>query len=205
MQIAMIGAGRVASALGARWGATGHTVVYGVRDPDDPKYAAVGAAAAIPAAVRGADVVVLAVPWDAAESVARSLDPGDAVVVDATNPLSTRAGAPDAGPEQAGKSGGELVAAWTGSTRVVKAFNTTGSANMTDPAYPGGRPAMFLAGDDTAAKECVSALAAEIGFDAVDAGPLAAAQDLEHLAALWIRLAYPLGNGPGIAFGLLRR
>ncbi|MBI1350013.1 MAG: hypothetical protein GC156_02715 [Actinomycetales bacterium] len=92
-----------------------------------------------------------------------------------------------------------------GSTRVVKAFNTTGSENMTDPDYSGQRPVMLVAGDDAAAKGLTMDLAEGIGFDAVDAGPLAAARDLEHLAMLWIRLAYSLGNGPDIAFSLLRR
>jgi predicted dinucleotide-binding enzyme len=64
---------------------------------------------------------------------------------------------------------------------------------------------MFLAGDDPAACDTVAALAAEIGFDPVLAGGLDAAADLEHLASIWIRLAYPLGNGPDLAFALLRR
>ena len=64
---------------------------------------------------------------------------------------------------------------------------------------------MLFAGDDPTAKEVVGSLARAIGFDAVDAGPLWAARDLEHLAMLWIRLAYPLGHGPDIAFSLLRR
>lgn len=97
------------------------------------------------------------------------------------------------------------MADWTGSSRVVKAFNTTGSANMTDPRYPGGTPLMPVAGDDPTAKQVVMDLAGQIGFDPVDAGPLSGAAELEHLAALWIRLAYRLGHGPGIAFSLLRR
>ena len=94
---------------------------------------------------------------------------------------------------------------WSGSDRVVKAFNTTGAPNMADPAYPGGTPVMPVAGEDDAARALALGLAADVGFDAVDAGPLAAAADLEHLAMLWIRLAFPMGNGPGIAFALLRR
>ena len=76
---------------------------------------------------------------------------------------------------------------------------------MRNPVYPDGRPVMFVAADDPKAKETAMELANQIGFDARDAGPLAAARDLEHLAALWIRLAYGLGQGPDIAFMLLRR
>ncbi len=131
-----------------------------------------------------------------------TVDVGDAVVVDATNPLAAGNRELQAHPEL---SGAEQVAAWTGSTRVVKAFNTTGSANMADPTYEGAQPAMVMAGDDEAAKAVVAGLAAELGFDPIDGGPLSAAIDLEHLAALWIRLAYPLGHGPGLAWALLRR
>jgi hypothetical protein len=46
MQIAIIGAGRVDTTLGRRLAGAGHTVTYGVRTPDDPKHAGVGAGGA---------------------------------------------------------------------------------------------------------------------------------------------------------------
>jgi hypothetical protein len=202
MRIAIIGAGRVGSTLGRRWQGQGHDVVYGVRDAGDPRHAELGAVASPAGAAAGADVVLVALPWGAAEAVLAGLDVGEAVVVDAMNPLASGDRELEQHPEL---SGAELVARWTGSDRVVKAFNTTGSANMADPAYPDATPAMLVAGDDAEGKETVLELAREIGFDAVDAGPLSAARDLEHLAMIWIRLAYSLGNGPGIAFALLRR
>lgn len=202
MRIAILGAGRVGRALGARWSDVGHDVVYGVREPDDPKHADLPARATSVDAVPGADVVLLALPWVATQEVCRSVDVGDAVVLDATNPLAAGAPALEADPEL---SGAGLVASWLGSSRVVKAFNTTGSANMSNTEYPNGTPMMPVAGDDESAKDTAMTLAREIGFDPIDAGPLPAARDLEHLAVLWIRLAYRLGNGPGIAFALLRR
>ena len=101
--------------------------------------------------------------------------------------------------------GAELVRDWMGGARVVKAFNTTGSGNMNNPNYGSQRPMMPVAGDDADAKAVAIGLADEIGFSGVDVGALSGARDLEHLAMLWIRLAYPLGNGPDIAFALLRR
>jgi predicted dinucleotide-binding enzyme len=200
MRIAIVGAGRVGTALAGRWSAQGHDLVLGVRRPgasDGPP----GLPQRLPSdAVEGADVAVLAVPWSAAEEVATTIEWGATVLVDATNPLVGGGSAEPAGP-----SGGELVARWSGSDRVVKAFNTTGSGNMVDPSYGAATPLMPVAGDDPTAKAVVMELAREIGFDALDAGPLSAAADLEHLAALWIRLAYPLGLGPDIAFALLRR
>jgi len=202
VRIAIIGAGRVGKALGGRWQAAGHDVVYGVRDPTEPRHAGLGAIAAPRTAVRGADVVLVALPWDATESALADLEVGDAVVLDATNPLAAGARELELDPAL---SGAELVARWLRSSRVVKALNTTGSANMTDPGYPGVMPAMLVAGNDTGAKQVALELVRELGFEPIDAGPLSAARDLEHLAMLWIRLAYTLGHGPGIAFSLLRR
>lgn len=202
MRIAVIGAGRVGTTLGARWATTGHDIVYGVRDPDDPRRADLGTVATPANAMRHADAVLVSLPWDATEEVLGGIDVGDAIVIDATNPVVSGARQLERHPELAGA---QLVAEWARSSRVVKAFNTTGSANMANPVYPGGTPVMLIAGDDSDAKQAVVSLANDIGFDAVDAGPLAAARDLEHLAMIWVRLAYVLGNGPNIVFSLLRR
>lgn len=187
-------------ALGGRFEQAGHQVVYGVRDPSDPRHSDLTEVAELSEAVEGAGVVLVALPWSATKGALTGLDVGEAVVIDATNPLI------DGTPAGSGEmSGGELVARWIGSDRVVKAFNTTGSANMQNPDYGSSRVMMPVAGDDPEAKDTVIQLASEIGFDSFDAGPLSASGDLEHLAMLWIRLAYPLGGGPDIAFSLLRR
>jgi len=192
VKIAIVGAGRVGSTLGTRWSAEGHDIVYGVRDPSEPRHAELGSTAKAAVAVRGADVVIVALPWNAVEPVLSSIDVADAVVIDATNPLAASSRELEGHPEL---SGAQLIAEWARSSRVIKAFNSTGAGNMANPTYPGGTPVMLLAGDHADAKSVVSSLATEIGFDAVDAGPLAAARDLEHLAMIWIRLAYTLGQG----------
>ncbi len=202
MRIAIIGAGRVGRALGTRWTEVGHDVVYGVRDPGDPKVGDLAQVATPQEAVDGADVVLISLPWAATQEVVSGLDVGDAVVLDATNPLAVNARELVANPSLAGA---ELVRDWMGGARVVKAFNTTGSGNMANPDYGAQKPMMPVAGDDEAAKAVAIGLANEIGFAGVDTGPLSGARDLEHLAMLWIRMAYPLGNGPDIAFALLRR
>lgn len=202
MHIAIIGAGRVGRALGTRWTEVGHDVVYGVRDPGDAKVGDLAQVATPQEAVDGADVVLIALPWAATQEVVSGLDAGDAVVLDATNPLAVNARELVANPFLAGA---ELVRDWMGGARVVKAFNTTGSGNMANPDYGAQKPMMPVAGDDEAAKAVAIELANEIGFVGIDTGPLSGARDLEHLAMLWIRLAYPLGNGPDIAFALLRR
>lgn len=54
---------------------------------------------------------------------------------------------------------------------------------------------VFAAGDDVAAKQQVMQMARDIGFDAVDAGPLQNARLLEPLGYFNIQLGYALGLG----------
>jgi 8-hydroxy-5-deazaflavin:NADPH oxidoreductase len=208
MNIGIIGAGSVGGTLGRRFSELGHSVTFGVRD------AAKGVKGGAPAgarlvsvaeAGRVADVVILTVPGAAAPNAIRELSPpAGQVVVDATNPLASGAGGMrlDVGPN--GESAAERLAAMAPAARVVKAFNTTGANNMANPVYGGEPTVMFYAGDDRDAKATVHQLAAGIGFDAVDAGPLSRSRELEHLAFLWISLAYG-GMGRDIAFKLARR
>jgi hypothetical protein len=56
-----------------------------------------------------------------------------------------------------------------------------------------------------AAKKTVAALIAELGFEAVDAGPLQQSRLLEPFALLWIKLALQRGQGREISFQLMRR
>ena len=197
MRIAILGTGRVGTALGTGWANAGHSVVYGSRRPESESEATHSAAAA------GADVVVLAVPYDAAvDTVATVAAAGDLdggkVVVDATNPV----GRPIPPPH---RSGAEQVAAAAPGARVVKAFNTMGFEFMADPVVDARAALLLLAGDDAAAKETVTGLARDLDFDPVDAGDLAAARMLENLAELWVHLAMRAGQGRGVAFSLLRR
>lgn len=98
-----------------------------------------------------------------------------------------------------------MVAKWATGAKVVKAFNTVGFNIMADPRFEGGRTAMFYCGDDAKAKSTVAGLINELGFEALDAGPLTQARLLEPFALLWISLALQYGYGREIAFQLLRR
>jgi 8-hydroxy-5-deazaflavin:NADPH oxidoreductase len=211
MKIAIIGAGNVGGALGTLWAAKGHDVTFGVRDPRSAKIADVvksaGArarAASVAQAASGADIVVLATPWPAAEEAIRSAgDLSGKILIDCTNPLR-----PDLSDLLIGtdRSAAEAVAKWAKGAKVVKAFNTIGAGNFAAPRFGAENASMFIAGEDKAAKAIVGSLAAELGFDVVDTGPLMTARYLEPLAMLWIHLGYREGLGPtGHAFKLLRR
>jgi predicted dinucleotide-binding enzyme len=219
MRIAVLGAGNVGGTLGRRWADAGHDVAFGVRRPSDGAAAVKGgdtlpARARVvspPEAVKGAEVVVLATPWNAAQDALQEAGASTGaldglVLIDATNPL-TPGLTLDTGP--AGESAAERVQAWVPNAKVVKAFNTTGFNNMQNPVYGGAATAMFYAGNDASAKRATHDLATALGFDAVDAGNLVQARLLEQLAVLWISLAYGAGGAPALgrefAFRLVRR
>lgn len=74
---------------------------------------------------------------------------------------------------------------------------------MEDPHLEGRRAVMFIAGDEEG-KAVVRRLSDDLGFETVDAGPLASARLLEPLAMLWITCAYVQGMGRGIALSMIR-
>src|SRR5262249_39474023 len=102
-------------------------------------------------------------------------------------------------------SGGERVAEWVKRAKLVKAFNTTGFNVMASPVIKGVATVMYVCGDDAAAKAVVMQLAADLGFDVVDAGPLTQSRLLEPWAMLWIYLANKGSVGRDYGFALLRR
>jgi 8-hydroxy-5-deazaflavin:NADPH oxidoreductase len=207
MRLAIIGAGNVGASLGAAWSAKGHDVVYGVPDPQKPKYAALprGAVRRGQEAVKDAAAIVLATPWRATAAAIRELgDLKGKIVIDCTNPLAR-------GPEGLhlalghAASGGEQVAAWAQRAAVFKTFNHTGAENMAAASRFDHRPVMFVAGDDATRKPEVMRLVSDLGFEAIDAGLLQTARLLEPLAMLWIELALKRGQGHAFAFALARR
>lgn len=211
MKVAIIGAGHVGASLGKGWARAGHAITFGVIDPTDPGHAvpaaAAGGARLAPVADCGAsaDVIVLAVPWDAvAAAIAELGDLSGQLVIDATNPLRMGTG----GLELAlgfSTSGGEEVARLAPGASVFKAMNQVGFAVMSDTAGYPARPVIFVAGDDAERKPQVLALVTDLGFEAVDAGPLDRARLLEPYAMLWIDQALSRGAPADNAFAFMRK
>lgn len=103
-------------------------------------------------------------------------------------------------------SAAEEIAKLVPDAHVVKAFNTVfaqGYASQ-NPKIQGKAISVFVAGDNTEAKEKVQELITKMGFDVVDAGPLKSARNIEPLAMLNISLGYGQGLGTSMEFTFLR-
>jgi hypothetical protein len=209
MKLAIIGSGNVGGALGKLWAEKGHDVTFGSRDPsaDGVKAAAAAAGGAaianVAGAAAGAEVVVIAVPWTAVPATIEAAgDLSGKIILDATNPLEADLSGLAV---DSSTSAAQEIAKLAGGAAVVKAFNSTGAGNYSNPGFGGQAASMLICGDDDDAKATVAQLTESLGFDVVDAGPLANASSLESLALLWIKLAYVVDLGPEIAWKLLRR
>jgi hypothetical protein len=210
MKIAVLGAGNVGGTLGKGWAKAHHQIVLGVRDPQAEKVQVLltqtgnqASASTVLDAVKDADVLVLATPWQAAQAALESAgDLTGKVLLDVTNPLTENFSALTMGYTT---SGAEQLSAWAPGAKIYKVFNQTGWETMANPVFDNGKAVMFVAGDDPEGKVIALQLATELGFEAIDVGPLTEARWLEPLAMLWIKLASVYGQGRDVAFALLRR
>ena len=207
MKIAIIGAGNVGATLGRAWARRGHSVTFGVRDPQAPKLKAVAggqagiAFAANADAARDAEVVAFCTPWPATQAAVASCGSlAGKAVIDCTNPLKPDLSGLTVGTDS---SGAEQVAGWAKGAQVFKAMNQIGFNRMDAPKFKQGTPVMFVCGDGDK-KRLVLQLVTELGFDTIDAGGLQIARLLEPYALLWIHMALKRGLGRDFAFGLLR-
>lgn len=212
MKVGIVGSGDVAKALARGFLKHGHSVVLGTRNPaklaDFLKEAPRASSDSPVAAIGLADLVVLAVKGTAALDAfagPASAQLDGKIVIDATNPI---ADAPPVngvlqyftGPNESLME--RLQAAYP-QTKFVKAFNSVGNADMVDPDFPGGRPSMFICGNDPAAKKVVAGVLDEFGWDVEDMGGAEAARAIEPLCMLWCVRGFLYGQWHH-AFKLLR-
>jgi hypothetical protein len=194
MNIGVLGSGDVAKSLAGGFIKHGHEVTLGTRDPGKLKdfvAAHKGAqAASFAEAAKFGDVVVLAVKGDAALDVLKSAGAAalaDKPVIDATNPI---AAAPPANGvlkffTSLDQSLMEQLQSAVPGAHFVKAFNSVGNAVMVNPQFPGGKPTMFICGNDDNAKATVRGILDQFGWETADMGKAEAARAIEPLCMLW--------------------
>jgi 8-hydroxy-5-deazaflavin:NADPH oxidoreductase len=189
-KVGIIGDGNVGSALRRGLERAGYDVRAVGKKPDQVKDTG-----------GWAEVVILAVPFGAVDDAVQELGDGirGKTLVDVTNALT--------GDMQLASgcttSGAEALQRKARDAKVVKAFNTQFASHMDSGAADGQQLTVFAAGDDSASKKQVMQMARDIGFDAIDAGPLQNARLLEPLGYFNIQLGYVLGLGVNIGLKLV--
>lgn len=210
-RIGVIGSGQVAQVLAAGFKKHGHEVMIGSREPE--KLSAFGSEKGIAAgtfaeAAAFGDILVLAVKGTiAAQAVglAGAANVAGKVMIDVNNPIADSP--PDngiiryfTGPNE---SLMEQLQVAHPDVRFVKAWNCVGNAFMVNPSFPGGRPTMFICGNDAQAKVDVTHILDVFGWESYDIGGVEGARAIEPLCQLWCAPGF-LRNDWTHAFKVLR-
>ena len=188
--ITIFGKGNMGGAIAGVFTAGGHSVQHIDTSTENPS-------------VEG-DIVVLAVPYTALATIAEAHKDALAgkIVVDITNPLDP---ATFSLAVPADSSAAAELAAALPSAHVVKAFNTNFGPTLAIGKVGENRTTVLIAGDDAEAKQTLAqAITAGNTIDAIDAGPLARARELEALAYLQIGLAVSENVGWTGGFAVVR-
>jgi hypothetical protein len=211
MNIAFVGYGQVGAPLAHHLQRVGHQVVLAANDPNSEsvkKALAKNAnlkVAAPKVAVSDAEIVFLATPFQANEAALRAVadEIRGKILIDCTNPV----GANLAHGLNSIRSGSDMVQALVPDTEVVKAFTIYGFENFEDSFYPdyNVKPVMMYCGRNSAAKEIVGNMIAQLGWNPLDVGGLEQALHLEHMTLLWVRMVRVMGHSPNTVWAVLSR
>jgi NADPH-dependent F420 reductase len=202
MTVAIIGTGKMGSGIARLLASKGVKVAIGSRDPANAAKLAneIGAGAqgdGIAAAVKLADVAILAVPYPAAaETIREAGGFAGKVLVDISNPITPDYRALTVGHTT---SAAEEIQKAAPGAKVVKAFNTIFAQLLPVEARNGRTVQVFVAGDDDAAKKVVSDIITKGDFEAVESGPLSNSRYLEPIGEINIHFGFFLGWGTSAA------
>jgi predicted dinucleotide-binding enzyme len=194
MMVGVLGSGDVAKTLASGFLKRGHQVKIGSRSPAklaewsaENRGSTTGTFAE---AAQFGEVLVLAVKGNVAAealSLAGAGNLAGKTVIDACNPID------DAPPSNGvlrfftdlNESLMEKLQRQFGEAHFVKAYNSVGAACMINPQFAGGRPTMFICGNNEGAKKQVAKINEEFGWETADMGSAEAARAIEPLCMLW--------------------
>ncbi|RWX74685.1 NADP oxidoreductase [Neorhizobium lilium] len=185
-RIAIIGSGKIGSALATRFHAAGiAAVIANSRGPASLVDFTLRFGGTIKAVeteeALGSDIVILAMHFDAVPAaVGERGDWNGRIVVDATNAINF----PDFTPRDLnGRLSTEVISELVPGARIVKAFNTLQAPILAaDPKTGAGRRVLFLSGDDAGANGVIADLIHELGFFPIDLGPLSVGAPMQQFA-----------------------
>jgi hypothetical protein len=211
VKIAFIGYGQVGAPLADHLQRVGHYVALAANDPSSEsvkKALAKNADLKVSSpkdAVRDAEVVFLATPFQANETALKAVSEEirGKILIDCTNPVGSNL---SHGLNNV-QSGSEMVQKLLPDTKVVKAFTIYGFENFENSFYPGYnvQPAMMYCGNDSGAKKIVGELITQLGWEPLDVGGLEQALHLEHMTLLWVRMVRVNGHSPHMVWAKLTR
>ncbi|HQR71273.1 MAG TPA: NAD(P)-binding domain-containing protein [Burkholderiaceae bacterium] len=194
MKVGVLGSGDVAKTLAGGFVKHGHQVMVGTRSPAKlAEWASTSRSVALGTFAETAqfgELIVLAVKGTAAREaleLAGKSNVAGKPVIDATNPIA------DAPPVNGvlkfftnlDESLMERLQKIFPDAHFVKAFNSVGYACMVNPQFKGGKPTMFICGNDEAAKASVRGVLDQFGWETSDMGKAEAARAIEPLCMLW--------------------
>lgn len=155
-------------------------------------------------AVIEGDLVILAVPYAALATIAD--DYGEQLtgkaVVDITNPVNFETF--DSLVVPVGSSAAAELQKKLPGSKVLKAFNTNLAATLLAGTVGDLTTTVLVAGDDTEAKRALISAVTAGGLDAIDAGSLARAHELEAIGFQQLTLAAGEKIGWNAGFALAR-
>lgn len=181
MKIAVLGTGKVGSALGQKLSSAGHEVTYGSRSPSTSD-----GTVSHREAVESAEIVITAVPGTDVVATLEAIGAdvlGDKIVLDPSAAFTPQMTMAYPGDSVAGRVQTRFPQA-----RVVKTLNTMNFTIMVDPMSSLAEATVFLSGDDTAAKAVVHGLLGDLGWpepSILDLGGIETALATEHVAPLF--------------------
>lgn len=197
MKIAILGSGSIGATLGAKWAAAGHQVVFGVRDPNSTKARTAsehGATDTIPNAIGFGEVVVFATPAGAVPEIVAAYGEllGGKLVIDTTNqfgaPVMNHLG---------------TIAAAAPQATLVRAFNSLGWENFSEPTIDGVQIDLLYCGPHGEARTRIERLIADVGLRPIRIGDLDQAALVDAVGAIWGALVFGQGLGRQLAFKVL--
>jgi len=134
-----------------------------------------------------ADVIILAVPFEAEKQITKMIKDvaNQKIVISIANPLNETFNGLVTAPDT---SAAEELQKLLPNSKVIKAFNTTFAADFAAPVIDGKQVDAFIAGNDEDALETVKELVSTAGFNPIVAGELSESRTLESMQLLLIKL-----------------
>ncbi len=201
MQIAILGARVIGSALARKWVAAGHHILFGVRDVGRPELKELvsrlgpqAGAGTVAEAIAFGEVVVFAIPGHAMEETvgAQAQALNGKLVIDATNKFG-----------QPVLNSVAAFSRYVPTAKVYRAFNNLGWENFADPNFDGVQADLLYCGAADESRPVVERLIAEVGLRPVWVGGLERIRLVDTLGDLWFALAVGQKMGRHLAFKVL--